>query len=124
MSYDLPENYFDIVEPLFMNIYKKTNQEYVFSGVLDSNCKYFYLVFDKKDENKLPYAVEFHLSDESINCYQYQLMSLLNKSTDQVENLFVQLDEGQLSNLYMVCISPSFPFPIDISGNILLNEDF
>ncbi len=107
-----------------MNIYKPSEKEYVFSGVLNSNCKYFYLVFDQNDEYKLPYAVEFHLSDESINCRQYQLMTLLDKDSDLYDHLFVQMDDVKLSKLYMVCISPSFPFPVDISGNILLNEDF
>jgi hypothetical protein len=123
--YCIPENYFDIVEPLFMNIYKTYDEkEYVFSGVLNSNCQHFYLVFDRNDEHKLPYAVEFQLSDESINCRQYQLMNLLDKDYEY-DHLFVQMEDVKLSKLYMIDVSPSFPFPVDISGKILLlNKDF
>jgi hypothetical protein len=124
MSYCIPENYFDNVEPLFMNIYKPYEKQYVFSGVLNSNCKHFYLVFDQNDEHKLPYAIEFQISDESMNCRQYQLMNLLDKDFDEYDHLFVQMDDAKLSKLYMIDVSPSFPFPVDISGNILLNEDF
>jgi hypothetical protein len=43
------------IDPIFMNIYliqsEESNTEYHFSGVLNADTKYFYLIFLKKHEH-------------------------------------------------------------------------
>lgn len=104
-------------DPLFMNIYIENNQ-YCFSGVLDIDSDHFYLVFLKQHEDRIPLAVHFEISDETFTSQQFQLMFLLNQSPQEMDNLILQFGQEDMTNVYQINVSPSFPFPVDIKGSI------
>jgi hypothetical protein len=108
----------------FMNIYKPSENEYIFSGVLSPDVKKFCLLFKKEDEERLPLAISFHLSEDNIHVHQYQLLRLsLELSLQDINNsTSIQFPEEELSSIYSCQISPSFPYAIDIYGTIPLKS--
>ena len=118
-------NYINLdAKPLFMNIYICEDGDkisYVYSGVLPPDCQCFYLVFQQMDEERLPFATEFKISDDLFDSFQYQLLSKTNLPVTEIPNLFLQF-EKETTTLYFVSISPGFPFPVDICGQIILSE--
>ena len=105
----------------YINIYQENSDEYSFSGTLSSDVTKFYLVFKKEDEEKLPLAISFELSDEKFFSTQYRFLKLcLDKSLDDIGNIIVQFPEDNLSSIFSCDVSPSFPYPVDIKGSIRL----
>jgi hypothetical protein len=107
----------------YINIYQNENQpdEYLISGTLSPDVKRFYIVIKKEDEERLPVAISFELSDESFLSNQYQFIKFCPtlKPID-LNNVFVQFPDQELSSVYSCEVSPSFPFAVDISGSIKL----
>lgn len=107
----------------YINIYQNENftDEYLISGTLSPDVKKFYLVFKKEDEERLPIAISFELSDESFLSNQYQFIKFCPtlKPLD-LHNVFIQFPDSEISSVYSCDVSPSFPFPVDISGSIKL----
>lgn len=108
--------------PIFMNVYTIDSTTYGFSGVLNADSKFFYLVFLKKDEDKLPLAVNFELSDDAFIVSQYQFLSQCqeNPETGLVTH---QFEDTQVTAYYRCEVSPSFPFPVDIKGIVKIKND-
>jgi hypothetical protein len=109
----------------YVNIYPSENDpdEYLISGTLSQDVKKFFLIIKKEDEERLPVAISFELSDESFLSSQYQFLKFCpNLSPQDLENVFVQFPDDELSGVYSCEISPSFPFAIDIKGSIKLKK--
>jgi hypothetical protein len=110
-------------QPYHLNIYKETDNEYIFSGVLKPNLTKFYLLFIKEDEERLPLAISFVISDDSFTSHQYQFLKLKpNQSIDSLENITIQFPDEDLSQIYSCDVSPSYPFIVDIYGRIKLKD--
>lgn len=108
-------------QPYYLNIYKDSENEYIFTGVLSPDITNFYLVFKKVDEERLPLAISFELSDDDVFTNQYQFLKLrIDKTISNIENTSIQFPDTELSNIYSCDVSPSYPFPIDIYGRIKL----
>jgi hypothetical protein len=102
---------------------ERENDGYKFHGILSSDVKRFYLIFKKEDEEKLPLAISFELSDEHFLANQYQFLKpCLHKQKEDMEGLVLQFPDEILSTIYSCDISPSFPYPVDIKGNIKLKN--
>lgn len=107
----------------YMNIDKHSTDEYHIDGVLSSDVKKFYLLFKKVDEEKLPLAISFEVSDENFRVNQYQFLRLCpNKSLSEIGRVCVQFPEEELSSVYCCDVSPSFPYPIDVKGIVKLKN--
>ena len=105
----------------YMNIFKNSSDEYSFTGVLSPDVKSFHLIFMKEDEERLPLAISFDLSDDGFHGSQYQFLQLsLTKSKEDLENVVIQYPDDELSNVFSCLLSPSFPYAVDISGTIKL----
>lgn len=106
----------------YLNIYQDEN-EYIISGTLSPDIKKFYLIFRKEDEEKLPLAISVELSDNHFVSNQYQfLKSCPNLSQKDLNHVYVQFPDDELSGVYSCEISPSFPFALDIKGRIQLKN--
>jgi hypothetical protein len=105
----------------YINIDTKSIDEYHIDGVLSPDVKKFYLLFKKVDEEKLPLAISFEVSDENIRANQYQFLRLCpNKSLSEIGSVCVQFPEEELSNVYCCDVSPSFPYPVDVKAIVKL----
>ena len=105
----------------YMNIFKNSSDEYSFTGVLSPDVKSFHLIFMKEDEERLPFAISFDLSDDGFQGSQYQfLQSSLTKSKEDLENVIIQYPDDELSHVFTCLLSPSFPYAVDIKGTIKL----
>lgn len=121
------EHNYDVIidDPdLPVSIYiEEDNFGYKFHGILSSDVKRFYLIFKKEDEEKLPLAISFELSDENFLANQYQfLKQCIDKQKEDLEGLVIQFPDDIHSSIYSCDVSPSFPFPVEIKGNINLSR--
>ena len=101
------------------DIYNKEGsaRDYIFQGVLPSDTKKFYLIFKKEDEQDLPLAVPFELRDDYIVINQYHYLRPTNEHPD---HMIIQFPDSELSQTFVVEVSPSFPYPLEIYGEIKL----
>jgi hypothetical protein len=109
-------------EPDFLpclNIYRN-DKGYKFQGVLPSDTKKFYLLFRKDDVNNLPLAISFELRDDFFLINQYHFLRPDDKPKQELENLILQFPEDELSETHSCDVSPSFPFSVEIEGEIIL----
>ncbi len=106
----------------FLNIYQESNpDEYIISGTLFPNVKQFYLIFKKQDEERLPIAFTFEISDETFISNQYQFLKICpDEKKEELSYVHIQYPEDELSSIYSCQLSPSFPFPVDINAKIKL----
>lgn len=120
-KYDVVIEYQD--KPYHLNIYKESEDKYVFTGVLKPDLTKFFLVFMKEDEEKLPLAISFDISDDDFTSHQYRFLKPNpDKSIDSLENITIQFPDKELSYIYSCEVSPSFPFVTDIRGEITLKN--
>jgi hypothetical protein len=120
----------------FMNIYKEGNN-YKISGVVGPDSTRFYLVFYKRDQEMLPFAIDFSVNDSVFETQMFQLLIPLpndDNLSSIYSGIFFQYCENclnkddpasadeLLSNLYYVDISPSFPFSVEISGFVRIDS--
>jgi len=106
----------------FINIYQSGDpEEYKFYGILPPDVKKFYLVFKKQDEERLPLAISFEIRDDTFLSNQYQFMrQCIDKNAKELDCLVIQFPDSELTNVYCCNVSPSFPFPVEVSGEIKL----
>jgi hypothetical protein len=98
-------------------------RDYLFQGVLPSDTKRFFLLFKKEDEEDLPLAIPFELRDDFFLISQYHFLKpSMDKKKEEVQNLILQFPESNLTDLYVCDVSPSFPFPVEITGEIILKK--
>lgn len=122
-----PKSKYDIIvedddNNYYLNIYQEKN-EYIISGTLSPDVKKFFLIFKKEDEEKLPVAVSFELTDENFISNQYQFLKFCpNLSKEDLDNVVVQYPDDDLSGIYSCEVSPSFPFAVDVKGSIKLKS--
>lgn len=122
-----PKSKYDIIvedddNDYYLNIYQEKN-EYIISGTLSPDVKKFFLIFKKEDEEKLPVAVSFELTDENFISNQYQFLKFCpNLSKEDLDNVVVQYPDDDLSGIYSCEVSPSFPFAVDVKGSIKLKS--
>jgi hypothetical protein len=109
---------------VFIHISKPNSNQYNFGGILTPEADYFYLLFDKEDEELLPIAISFQIENENeILCNQYQMLSLcLDMNPIHQNNIYIQFHFDKLSHIYSCKISPCFPFPVEIFGTIRLKN--
>jgi len=120
-KYDVVIEYED--NPYHLNIYKETDDEYIFSGVLKPNLTKFYLLFMKEDEERLPFAISFNISDDGFVSHQYQFLKLdMENTSNHTDNITIQFPDKELSSVFMCDVSPSYPFITDVYGRIDLKK--
>jgi hypothetical protein len=119
-----PKSKYDLIieddKDCYLNIYQE-NDVYFISGTLSPDVKKFFLIFKKEDEERLPVAISFELSDENFISNQYQFLKFCpSLSLHDLDNVIVQFPDDELSGIYSCDVSPSFPFAVDIKGSIKL----
>jgi hypothetical protein len=125
----IQKNYDIIIEQpndgfAFLNIYQNdTPDEYLFYGILSPNVNRFHLVFKKQDEERLPLAISFEINDEHFLANQYQFLKhCFDKKVEDLDCVVIQFPNEKLTNVFCCDVSPSFPFPVEISGCIKLSK--
>jgi hypothetical protein len=106
----------------YVQIYLKSNDEYGFFGILSPDIEFFYLVFRKEDEDRLPVAIPFEISDNNHICNQYQFLKIGLDMEEIPNNIYLEYKYEKLSNYYLVDITPRFPFAIEIYGSVHLKN--
>jgi hypothetical protein len=105
----------------YIQIYLVSKNEYSFYGIIPPDVEEFYLVIRKEDEERLPIAIQFEISEMNHICYQYQMIqSCFQEDHLKKENIVLDFPYDQLSHYYHCPISPRFPFATEIYGSIKL----
>ena len=104
-----------------LQIYLVSENEYAFYGIVPPDQEEFYLVFRKEDEERLPIAISYEVSEEQHLCNQYQMIQVcLEDNHLKKENIILDFTSTQLSHYYSCPISPMFPFAVEIYGSVKL----
>ena len=108
--------------PAFINIYQNEDSDkYLFYGILSPNVNKLYFVFKKQDETRLPLAIGFELNDEYFVSNQFQFLKhSYDKKLNDLDCIVIQFPDSELSDVYFCEVTPSFPFPVEISGEVKL----
>lgn len=105
----------------YIQIYLVSDNEYAFYGIIPPDGEEFYLVVKKEDEDRLPIAISFEVSENHHICNQYQMIQLcLDEVNLKKQNIIVDFPYEELSHYYCCPISPRFPFAVEIYGSIKL----
>jgi hypothetical protein len=105
----------------YIQIYLVSSNEYAFYGIVPPDGEEFHLIFKKEDEERLPIAIAFEVSEMNHICNQYQMIQKCwNEEEIKKENMILDFNCSEFSNYYSCSITPRFPFAIEIYGKIHL----